>query len=80
MAFFLLKWVYNAVALEDDNGDFFVTHKSLLSQLEQNAELLTALNRGSLKKLEAGLNDFRSQVPGSMTWQEFMSFFFTPES
>lgn len=31
MAFFLLKWVYNAIALENDNGDSYVTNKSLLS-------------------------------------------------
>jgi len=49
MAFFLLKWVFNAINKIDISGVRFVTKKDLIKQLDQNAELLAALNYANIQ-------------------------------
>lgn len=60
MAFFLLKWVFNAINKIDVNGTKFVTKNDLIKQLDQNAELLAALNYSSTKQLTQNLSQFKS--------------------
>lgn len=76
MAFFLLKWVFNAINKIDISGVRFVTKKDLIKQLDQNAELLAALNYANIQQLTQNLKLFKCTDADSLTWQEFLNFFF----
>ena len=57
MAFFLLKWVFNAIKQESDKSDeklkgaSYVTKPELVKQLVKNPELMSALEVSNPKSL-----------------------------
>jgi len=86
MAFFLLKWVFNAIKREaeesDDilKGQNYVTKTELVKQLVKNPELMSALNVSSKRELQENVKLAAACKDGCFTWQEFLDFFFLKEA
>jgi len=82
MAFFLLKWVFNAIKRESDKedselkGNEYVTKAELYKQLVKNKELMGALDFTEVKDLQREVRAYRSAKQGTMMWEEFLDFFF----
>ena len=82
MAFFLLKWVFNAIKRESEQNDSklsgkqYVQKQELVKQLSKNQEILSAMNYISLKKLEEDVKKAACAKDGCLTWSEFLDFFF----
>lgn len=53
MSFFLLKWVFNACQVDDT-----VHKEDLVMTLEENPDILQALNKGSIESIAQRLEDY----------------------
>lgn len=82
MAFFLLKWVFNAIKRDSEPNDTklagkqYVQKQELIKQLSKNQEILSAMNYTSIKKLEEDVKFATGAKDGCLTWSEFLDFFF----
>ena len=82
MAFFLLKWVFNAIKRESDSddkelkGEPYVTKKDLVKNLVQNEEVMSSLQVKDKRKFRKEVREAACVKDDCLTWKEFLDFFF----
>ena len=86
MAFFLLKWVFNAIKIDSDSDDQhfkgqpYVTKKEMIQNILPNDEIMTSLRITDKKKFRSGVKYAAGVKDGCLTWMEFLDYFFLKDA